>query len=580
MRHCMCMAGFFYRVIFCLLMSLALTGPANAVVINPLSPNSELQQHLTSQLSLFSEASVLAELEQIAHVKRLYASRQFQPVWSDMSGLLPTVAELFKKVDLAEQHGLSGIDVHRDLITFLSTSRASADRAKLDILLTDSFMLYVLAMGEGQVDPASIDKGWRHAIREIDPVYLLQDALQNHRLLAVLNSVEPRSPQYKSLLAALSLYRQIETIDGWPMLPALDAALVYGSGETVTLNILRKQLRLTGDLASAVADESMFDYELEQAVRKFQKRHGLMVDGAVGRQTRAALNVPIRERIEQLVMNLERWRWLPRELGERHLLVNTADFSLQAFTAGQPALSMKVIVGKKKRKTPLFSEMMTYLVVNPYWNVPTKLAVKDLIPKELKHAGYLNRHHIRVLSGWDKNASELDLSSIDFSEYQDRRYLPFRFRQDPGNGNSLGRIKFMFPNAFSVYMHDTPSRGLFNRTVRTFSSGCVRLEKPLKLARFLMGEGGMQRINHVLRSGENRRIALPEPVAVHLIYQTAWMDEQGDIQFRPDVYRKDALLKAAMSKDYTHQTETLAQASGEKTINSVTHKDHPVITGL
>ena len=222
---------------------------------------------------------------------------------------------------------------------------------------------------------------------------------------------------------------------------------------------------------------------------------------------------------------------------------------------------MKVIVGKQKRKTPLFSEMMTYLVVNPYWNVPTKLAVKDLIPKELKQAGYLKKHHIRALSGWDQNASELDLSSIDLSAYQNSRYLPFRFRQDPGNGNSLGRIKFMFPNAFSVYMHDTPSRSLFNRTVRTFSSGCVRLEKPLTLARFLMGEKGMQRINNVLRSGDNRRIALPEPVAVHLIYQTAWMDEQGDIQFRPDVYRKDAMLRTAMLNHYPQQTESVAQVS-------------------
>jgi len=290
---------------------------------------------------------------------------------------------------------------------------------------------------------------------------------------------------------------------------------------------------------------------LEQAVRRFQTRHGLQVDGVVGKKTRAAMAVPVEQRIHQIRLNLERWHWVPRDLGNRYILINTAAFELEAYDNDEVSLAMRVIVGKEERPTPVFTENMRYLIVNPYWNVPNKLATHDLIPAQLNDPDYFHRKDIRIFAGWQAGAEEVDPALIDWQAYLGVRYLPYKLQQAPGPANSLGRIKFMLPNAHSVYLHDTPARHLFEKPVRAFSSGCVRVENPLQLADYVLASrsGGSARpdIESIIASGETRTLSLPESIPVYFLYQTAWTDSLGQVHFRDDIYRRDVLLAAALA---------------------------------
>jgi murein L,D-transpeptidase YcbB/YkuD len=314
--------------------------------------------------------------------------------------------------------------------------------------------------------------------------------------------------------------------------------------------VLRHRLMLSGYLSGFdYRDTYHYDAELERAVREFQSAHGLEADGVVGRKTLAALNVPVDERIQQIQLNMERWRWMPDDLGERYLLVNMAGFELQAVENDEAVMDMRVIIGRPYRSTPAFLGTMRYLVINPYWNVPHKLAVLDLLPKQQADPDYLPGKGFRVYAGWGKDAPELDPGDIDWSSYTAENF-PYRLIQDPGEVNSLGRIKFMLPNPYAVYLHDTPSRHLFNRPVRTFSSGCIRVAEPVRLANFVLNDGRDYMTPDVLEaisSGENQIVSLPRVVPVYMLYQTAWVDDEGMAHFRDDVYGRDFLVLRAWS---------------------------------
>jgi L,D-transpeptidase YcbB len=287
-----------------------------------------------------------------------------------------------------------------------------------------------------------------------------------------------------------------------------------------------------------------FDPSLQQAVEHFQRRHGLDVDGIVGRDTRAALNVPVQERINQIILNMERWRWMPRDLGATHVLVNMAGFELDFIEDRRPALSMRVVVGTPDQRTPVFSDKITYLEFNPYWNIPYSIASKEILPLIQRDPGYLADRGIRVFTSWAADAAELDPWYIDWWEITPRSF-PFRLRQDPGRHNPLGRVKFMLPNRFAVYLHDTSSPSLFHRTVRTFSHGCIRVEKPAELAELLLRHNpgwDLKQIESAMNGGARRIATLKRPVPVHLIYATAWSAADGTVQFRRDIYERDSLL--------------------------------------
>ena len=298
-----------------------------------------------------------------------------------------------------------------------------------------------------------------------------------------------------------------------------------------------------GDLAATAGQGDVFDGILKEGVQRFQTRHGLTADGTVGARTLSELNVPISERILQLTASLERCQPLPQLLEPRHILVNIADFTLKLYEDGKPVLSMPVIVGKTYRQTPVFNGRISSLVLNPTWEVPHSIATKDLLPKIKKNPGYLGQMHFRVFQGW-KGAAEIDPATINWANLS-TTHFPYRLRQDPGPTNSLGRVKFLFPNPYDVYLHDTPARELFQKDARTFSSGCIRIAKPLDLAVYLLQGtklNAMDTLTGAIAREKTQQIVIPAPIAVHIVYMTAWVDREGIIQFRPDIYNRDSAL--------------------------------------
>jgi murein L,D-transpeptidase YcbB/YkuD len=292
----------------------------------------------------------------------------------------------------------------------------------------------------------------------------------------------------------------------------------------------------------------VFDEALRDGVVRFQTRHGLTVDGRVGPLTLRALNVSAAERARLIELNLERWRWLPVDLGERYVLVNLPAFSLELVDREVPLLTMRVIVGKPYRRTPVFSDLMRYLVLNPYWEVPPSIAVQDKLPLVQKDPLYLAANGFEVLTGWGADERVVAPATVDWTALG-RSSFPYRLRQAPGPVNALGRIKFMFPNPFNVYLHDTPSRELFTVDDRSLSSGCIRLERPVDLAEVVLeGTPGWDRqaLETSLASPRTVTVSLARPIPVHLQHWTAWVEPDGTVAFRDDLYGRDERLDLAL----------------------------------
>ncbi len=264
--------------------------------------------------------------------------------------------------------------------------------------------------------------------------------------------------------------------------------------------------------------------------------------------TLEALNVSVEQRIRQIELNMERWRWLPKSLGLRHVLVNIAEFRLRAYASGETVLDMPVIVGTSYRHTPVFSDIMRYLEFGPYWKVPPTILREDLLPRLKSDPSFLEAAHYEITDWRGEVIDSQKLDGIDWSEI-DIDTFPGLLRQKPGPWNPLGRVKFMFPNRFAVYMHDTPKRGLFNRRVRSYSSGCIRVERPVDLAMWLLQDQrgwDFARIDEAMQRREPLRVELKQAVPVHVLYWTAWVDEEGGLNFRPDYYLRDAGLEVAL----------------------------------
>lgn len=493
-------------------------------------------------------------------IPMFYARRQFQPAWVEAEDAARLLRSLTETIRGAHHDGLRVEDYHLQLLEKLLHQFEDArsyginldPQALVDfeLLATDAFLLLGSHFLAGRVDPETIHSDWSAYNPKVDMAALLNTAIERGAVASVLESLKPPHEGYRSLKKALQQYRRIETAGGWPVLP--EKVEWQPGSHDARIALLRRRLQLSADLAEDASGNfpHLFDPPLQQALVRFQARHGLPPSGRLDERTRTALMVPAGQRARQIEANLERWRWLPHDLGWRHIRVNVADFRLQVFEENAPVLSMRVVVGRDYRRTPVFSGMMRFLVINPYWNIPTRIAVKDILPKVRQDPHYLAQKKIRVFEDWSSQAREIDPGGIDWNRV-DADHFRYRLRKDPGPQNDLGRIKFMFPNRFAVYLHDTPSRHLFRRDVRSFSSGCVRLEKPVDLAEYVLREDShwnRESIENAIRSGERRIVSLPSRIPVHLLYWTVWADENQGIQFRPDVYGRDELLEAALQE--------------------------------
>jgi murein L,D-transpeptidase YcbB/YkuD len=537
-----------------------------AVFFSPLpAPAGSLSQQVADEIrSVFDGEDVprlVLDREMLLNTDILpsfYRSREYAPAWVDDLGLTAAGRQLLDLLRSADEHGLCPEDYHLARIEALVALAADYRRhgilfdplymVRLDLLLTDAFLLYAAHQVEGRVDPDEVHEGWRARPRKVDLVRLLSYAVTANRVVPVLADLAPPHPGYLLLREELERYRRISALGGWPAIPA---GPVLRAGNTdPRLPWLRLRLLASNDLLEQVeAGGNLFDKETEAALIRFQQRHGLNGDGVLGPKTLAALNVSVEARIRQIELNLERWRWLPKDLGDRHIVVNIAGFQLSVVEGGQTVMTMPVVVGTAYRKTPVFSARMDHLIFAPYWSVPPTILREDKLPKIKADPGYVHRQHFEIVSGTEEKPIFLDPWKIPWRKVTAATF-PGQLRQRPGPKNPLGRVKFMFPNAFDVYLHDTPDKQLFGREARTFSSGCIRIQRPLDLARYLLEEQdwGNDRILAAMARRTPLRVELLRPLPVHILYWTAWVDAEGVMQFRDDIYLRDLDLDRALER--------------------------------
>jgi murein L,D-transpeptidase YcbB/YkuD len=522
------------------LLCLLLPAAAQSESTWPAQSSRQLQQLLKSN------PERLAELDEPA-IKAFYKERQYRPLWSDAQGRLNRAYDLLQVIVRAGDEGLRPSDYYLDEIRKSWSATAVDESIRLDLLLSAALYRYSNHVYSGKFSPAELDVDWHIHNEALDVASLLNKVAKNDSITASLKALPPQHSGYQSLKKALSRYREIERQGGWQRFdtgPTLETGMQHPQ-----VAQLRQRLGIEGDLVGG-AETDIFDHGLVEAVELYQQRHGLTIDGTVGPQTRRSLNIPVSARIRQICINMERWRWMPRKLGKRYLMVNMTGFELYIMEKGSEVLSMPVIIGKSYRSTPSFSGLVSTMEYNPYWTIPMNLVAQDIIPRQISDPAFLQRKSIRVYRGWE-NAREIDPRTVNWKQL-DMEKFPYWLRQDPGPENALGQVKFLFSNPYEIYLHGTPDRHLFDRAVRTFSSGCIRVKDPVRLASYLLNDGSQQMEEEVLATihlGTNQSVLLPVAVPIYLVYWTAWVDQDDKLNFRHDIYGRDAALNGSFDND-------------------------------
>jgi L,D-transpeptidase YcbB len=500
-------------------------------------------------------AFVTADAEGTAlwkQAREFYQEREFAPAWIENTAPTSRMDDLIRALQEADREG---IDPDLYGATHIAERRAEASKGfltrqgfdpeeagKLDVWLTYVYLKFASDLANGMSDLASADRNWHIKGDAFDPRAHLGEAIERNRITESLRDLLPDHRNYTALRDALTEYRKLADDGGWPEVPK-NLRLKPGQ-KHAAVPALARRLAVTGDYTGRVQAEdpegdeqepAVYDEALQEAVKRFQARHGLSAEGLVGAETVTALNVPVDARVRQIELNLERWRWLPRDLGDRYILVNVPEMRLRVHENGRVPLAMNVVVGTRATQTPIFNDEMSYLVFSPYWNVPDSIAQGETLPGMLRDPNYLARNNMEII---DRSGNAVDPASMDLEALEE-----YRFRQRPGAANSLGLVKFMFPNQFSVYLHDTPAASLFTRAHRAFSHGCVRVAEPVALAEYVLRdqrEWDTDAIDAAMNSGTEKTVKLTEGLPVYLGYWTALVDEDGVLHFRGDIYGIDA----------------------------------------
>jgi len=486
-------------------------------------------------------------------VRAFYADRQHRPLWFEGKRITDRGRAVLASLARAHDDGLD--PAHFESAVLLDAiNRTTQTVDVFEVRLTGQLLHFVGELRHGRfvdLNIAEKDTFRGTAAMNISAVLSLFD--QTDDVAAAFRQVTPGNVYYRALRRELGRLRgQAAAVGGWP---------VVGSGQTLKLGMVDERVpqvrarlmasdTLFADLKKLT--DTVYDDVTAESVRLFQKNHGLEPDAVIGKNTLAEMNVPIDLRIDQIMLNMERWRWMPDDLGERFIVVNLAGFDLSVFDGGSSVLTMPVIVGRPFRRTPVFSGAMSYLELNPTWTLPPTILKEDILPKLRTDPGYLATKGIDVYDGWGAQSKRLDSSQIDWNAGQ-ARLMGYRYVQPPGPKNALGNVKFMFPNPYSIYLHDTPDRGLFKRAERAASSGCIRVANPAELAAFLLQdqpEWTLDVINAAFTNENAKtptRVNLTTRVPVHMTYSTAWVGEGGTMQFRADVYGRDADLRQSLA---------------------------------
>ena len=534
------------RCVLAALLMFTAPGPVRA----ELSPDAALAEALRASLSapVVPCSGLRLDPRRLAPYYQLATPR---PLWVSHQGPGARARMLRAVLRAAGQHGLEPARYRLSDIEVHWHDRSPSAQACMELYLTNAFERYSLDLRTGRVGPHEADPSWYLPVADFDPAAALAAAGSDGDFAALIEALVPAHAAYERLRDALARYESIAQAGGWPMLPTgpklTPGDEIPAAPEQIAL--LRARLRAEGDLSGfSLWERKTYDAALATAVRRFQRRHGLLADGVMGARTRAALNIPVEARIAQLRRTLERWRWLPHELGEHYILVNSAGFELAVVERGRTVLSMRVIVGTPEQPTPSFAATLQSLAINPYWNVPERIARDVLLPKQQRNPLYFTKRGIRIFELRNGNGKgigeEIEPARIDWTRV-DADSFAFRLRQEPGPKNSLGRLSFMLPNPFDVFLHDTPDKALFARDTRTFSEGCVRLEQAMALAQHALRRldgWDEERLLSEIDTLRYQTLRLPEPIPVYVLYLTSWVDDAGLVNFRDDVYGREDVL--------------------------------------
>lgn len=533
--------------------------PGNAIQAVPLD---QVKHAIDVRLAASPPASVSAD--RWHHVHTVYRTFAGSPLWLRENGTDPQRAPALIDAltdatnDALDFDDIPLADLQRALAALKQTKQPTAEQlADADVLLTSAYVTLGEDLLTGQLDPRKMSQAWHINPQEEHVDSALVRSLRNDSLAASIAAMRPQDPGYEGLRKALATYRGIVSRGGWPTVPAGRALKPGQTDSPQRLQALRARLAAEGLIAgdssatataaAAGGSRAVYDRQLAGALAEFQARHAIGVDSVLGSETVDALNKPADYRLGQIAANLERYRWMPRSFGSRYIIVNVPAFRLEAYDSGQKALDMKVIVGAEYegRRTPVFSDYMQYVVFRPYWLVTDSIAAKEIWPKVDADPGYLDRNNYQV---YDDHGTR-------------------RIRQLPGPKNSLGLVKFMFPNDFNIYLHDTPEDQLFEKDVRAFSHGCIRLEKPAQLASWVLG-WPMDRVQRQMQDGpDNRQVDLPHNIPVYIVYFTAYMRD-GQLYFGNDLYERDDAMVQAVSAGASPSAATLQSLQSLKQLAS------------
>ena len=481
----------------------------------------------------------------------IYRNNDFHPFWVTNGKPGQRAKDIFAVLRDANKHGLNPSSYLVNNISKFWKSDDTASLVRLDIILTLGMVRYVADQREGGLEPRQIDPELFATARdvEVDWKAVFQTAFKTRDMKAFLVNQAPPFLQYKLLKKKLAEYRMIAAAGGWSSVPAGRVLKTGMAGSRVTL--LRKRLAITEELVAKNSQSTVFDQQLLEAVKKFQARHNLSPDGIIGGQTLLALNVPVESRIQQIIINMERYRWLKRLNNVQMVAVNIAAFEVIAGRPGKFHISMPVIVGKNYHETPVFNDTIKYVVFNPYWNLTPSIARNETLPKLKDDPNYLQKQNMRIFQGWQSDAVELDPATIDWSTVSKKQMDQYHVRQDPGPNNALGTLKLIFPNKYDVYLHDTPSHNLFKRDKRALSHGCIRMARPAEMAAWVLGgekKGwSVQRVNDIVATGKRQVVTLDQPMPIFILYRTASVREDGELYFYNDIYGRDKLLMQSLS---------------------------------
>lgn len=514
--------------------------------------------------------------------KKYYKNHNYNPFFISDKGIKNITFELLtiiKKDEVLKPFISKFFDIdsiERQINLINQKTLDAKELVKLDFMMISTYHIYMKHLSNGIIDWEKFEEDLAKLEEEEEIIAkwqrykvftnyrkLLYKAVENDDISLAIDKTNYTFPKVKELSNTINKYEEIKKNGGFVKIPEIKYSLKKDNYYSQIYH-LRQRLYQSGDLANVDCqiedkiDENKklkscyeyFDNSVFEAVKKFQKRHGLFDDGIVGKNTIKWLNLSIDDRIKTIRLNLERMRWLPRNLGEKYIIVNIPDFQLKMYNNSEKILDMAVVVGEREHPTPIFSHKISTVVLNPYWRIPQRIVRREIIPKLVEDSMYLVENEIKAFENWDHKSMEYDVSAVDWSMYLDNELIgtsesaPMRFIQIPGEKNPLGKMKFLFPNKYSVYLHDTPAKSLFKKSSRAFSHGCIRVSKPHELLKVIADEDKTfkyEEAQEILNDIEKKDLDLKNKIPVHIVYLTSWIDEEGNIQFRDDIYNYDKM---------------------------------------